>query len=264
MDADQEVLSRDGEPLPLTPKAFQILLVLLRGGGELVTKDQIMKAVWPDTFVEETNLTRSIFSIRKALGETPETQYIVTISGKGYRVAERPHLVSQQQFELLSATRSIVEVKEEDGANKRRIWVAAVVALVVLGSGIGYLAFHKTAQLTDRDEVVLADFSNTTGDAVFDQTLALGLAVQLEQSPFLQIASDERVQHTLRLMGTAPSERVTLAVARAVWERIGATVVLEGSRHEYVVRLQAIHCSSGTCWMWSRRSRRARNRCWMR
>src|ERR1700733_15343376 len=89
VDADKEVLFRDGQPVPLTPKGFQILLVLVRRGGEVVSKDEIMKSVGPDTFVEETNLTRNIFSIRRALGEGSENQYSLTVSGKGYRLAER-------------------------------------------------------------------------------------------------------------------------------------------------------------------------------
>ncbi len=81
VDAEKELLLRAGQPVTLTPKTFQILLTLVRRSGELVTKDEIMKAVWPDTFVEETNLTRNIFSLRKALGESPENQYIITVSG---------------------------------------------------------------------------------------------------------------------------------------------------------------------------------------
>jgi DNA-binding winged helix-turn-helix (wHTH) protein len=89
LDAVREVVMRNGQPVPLTPKAFQILLVLVRRGSDVATKDEIMKAVWPDTFVEETNLTRNIFSIRRALAETPDEQYIVTVSGKGYRLAAK-------------------------------------------------------------------------------------------------------------------------------------------------------------------------------
>ena len=69
VDPDKQTLLRDGEPVALTPKFFQLLLVLLRRQNDVVTKDELMKAVWPDTFVEETNLTRNIFALRKALGE---------------------------------------------------------------------------------------------------------------------------------------------------------------------------------------------------
>src|SRR5215831_9760963 len=70
VDAQREILLRAGEPIPLTPKTFQILLVLVRHNQEVVTKDDLMKAVWPDTFVEEANLSRNIFMLRKALGES--------------------------------------------------------------------------------------------------------------------------------------------------------------------------------------------------
>ena len=102
---------RNGQPVPLTPKAFQILLVLVRRGGDVATKDEIMKAVWPDTFVEETNLTRNIFSIRRALAETPDEQYIVTVSGKGYRLAAKVVPTLPSELDVVSAVRSTIEVE---------------------------------------------------------------------------------------------------------------------------------------------------------
>ena len=72
VDAEKETLLRDGAPIALTPKTFQVLQVLVLRRKEVVTKDDLMKAVWPDTFVEETNLTRTIFMLRKALGENLE------------------------------------------------------------------------------------------------------------------------------------------------------------------------------------------------
>src|ERR1700722_16579498 len=80
VDPQKELLLRDGAPVPLMPKTFQILLILVRHSNEVVTKDDLMKSVWPDTFVEETNLTRNIFMLRKALGESlPGQRYIVTV-----------------------------------------------------------------------------------------------------------------------------------------------------------------------------------------
>src|SRR6478672_7752062 len=89
VDPEKETVVRAGKPVPLTPKTFQILLVLIRSSQEVVTKDDLMKAVWPDTFVEEANLSRNIFMLRKALGETPQDhRYIVTVPGHGYRLVE--------------------------------------------------------------------------------------------------------------------------------------------------------------------------------
>jgi Tol biopolymer transport system component/DNA-binding winged helix-turn-helix (wHTH) protein len=95
-DPDKQILLRDAEIIPLTPKAFQVLLVLLRHGQQVVTKDDLMKAVWPDTFVEEANLSRNIFMLRKALGESPQDRYIVTVPGRGYRMAEDVRLIATQ------------------------------------------------------------------------------------------------------------------------------------------------------------------------
>jgi DNA-binding winged helix-turn-helix (wHTH) protein len=84
VDPEKEMLLRGGEPVPLTPKTFQILLVLVRHSKEIVTKEDLMKTVWPDTFVEEANLSRNIFMLRKALGETPQDhRYILTVPGQG-------------------------------------------------------------------------------------------------------------------------------------------------------------------------------------
>lgn len=249
VDADKELLLRDGQPVPLTPKAFQILLVIVRRGGEVASKDEIMKTVWPDTFVEETNLTRNIFSLRRALGEGSENQYILTVSGKGYRLADRAVPVLPGELNVLSAVRSTVEVEVQEERKKHRLgWIAVLAAIVISAAGAAYLRV-RAARLTETDSVVIADFSNSTNDPVFDQTLTQGLAVQLEQSPFLQIVSDQRVQHTLQLMGRSSGEHLTAALAREVCERIGATVVLEGSistlGDEYVIGLRATRCGSG-------------------
>ena len=112
VDADKEILLRAGEPIPLQPKTFQILLVLIRHSQEIVTKEDLMKAVWPDTFVEEANLSRNIFMLRKALAENPpEQRYIVTVPGRGYRLAENVRLVSAQQVSIIAANRSKVRVE---------------------------------------------------------------------------------------------------------------------------------------------------------
>jgi DNA-binding winged helix-turn-helix (wHTH) protein/tetratricopeptide (TPR) repeat protein len=250
VDAEKELLLRAGVPIALTPKAFQILLTLVRGGGELVTKDEIMKAVWPDTFVEETNLTRNIFSLRRALGESPGNQYILTVSGKGYRLAQSVQPISQDEINILAATRSTVELHVEEG--KSRQWInILIIGISVLA--VALVAFYfvprRAPHLSGKDAVVIAEFANSTGDPIFDETLRQGLAVHLEQSPFLSIVSDERVQHTLQLMSQASNERFTAAIAREVCQRIGATALLEGSianlGRQYVLGLKATRCDTG-------------------
>ncbi|HXG67949.1 MAG TPA: transcriptional regulator [Blastocatellia bacterium] len=90
LDPTSRLLRRDGEVVPLKPKVFDTLLLLVANHGQVVSKDRLMEAVWPDTAVEENNLTQNISALRKALGERPnEHRYIVTVPGQGYRfVAE--------------------------------------------------------------------------------------------------------------------------------------------------------------------------------
>jgi serine/threonine protein kinase len=130
-----------------------------------------------------------------------------------------------------------------------KLWPwAAGVLLAALAAG-GYFYTHRVPKLTDKDTIVLADFSNTTGDPVFDGTLRQGLAVQLEQSPFLKIMEDAQVQGVLRLMSLPPSARITNPIAHEICVRQGAAATIDGAiaslGKNYVITLQAIACQDG-------------------
>src|ERR1700687_1345421 len=128
VDPEKELLLRGDETVPLTPKTFQILLVLMRHSKEVVTKDDMMKMVWPDTFVEEANLSRNIFLLRKALGETPQDhQYILTVPGRGYRFAEDVQLVRDSEVSIVAASHTKVEVQVKD--TNHWPWIVVVVAV---------------------------------------------------------------------------------------------------------------------------------------
>ena len=126
-----------------------------------------------------------------------------------------------------------------------------VVAFLIVCLGIAlWLVRARTVHvLAASDTVVLADFANTTGDAVFDDTLRQGLEVQLEQSPFLSIISNERIRQTLRLMKQPPDARLTPTIARDLCQRVGSKAYIAGSiaslGHDYVVALQAVNCATG-------------------
>ena len=125
------------------------------------------------------------------------------------------------------------------------IAAAAVLALFVAG----YFYFHRTPKLTDKDTIVLADFKNKTGESVFDETLRQGLTVQLEQSPFLSLISNDRIRQTLVLMGRPGDAPLTPEIAREICERTASAAVLEGSiapiGSQYVLGLSARNCRSG-------------------
>ncbi len=249
VDPAKETVLKAGVAVPLTPKTFQILLVLVRHGQEIVTKDDLMKTVWPDTFVEEANLSRNIFMLRKALGETAQDhRYIVTVPGRGYRLTENVHLLPGQEFSIAAATHSRVQIDVKETRPWKWITLAAVLVLA-LAAGLWRVLSHRRAVLSAKDTVVLADFANSTSDAMFDETLRQGLAIQLRQSPYLSLISDQRISHTLHLMGQRADARLTPELARGVCERTGSTAILEGSitplGSQYVITLQARSCRTG-------------------
>jgi eukaryotic-like serine/threonine-protein kinase len=135
-------------------------------------------------------------------------------------------------------------------SQSRRVrWIAGVPVEIVAAVLAGYFFFHRPAKLTEKDTVVLADFTNTTGDAVFDDTLKTALTVSLRQSPFLNILSDNKVAATLRLMARPTTTPRTSDVAREICQRAGSKAYISGSIAElgtrYVLGLEAVNCQSG-------------------
>jgi eukaryotic-like serine/threonine-protein kinase len=268
MDPDRQVLSRQNQPVPITPKAFEILLALVRRSRDVVSKEELLKEVWPDSFVEESNLSQNIFLLRKALGDTTENrQYIVTLPGRGYRFAAPVRMVTEPGEALLAQARTrteiVIEESEADtgqalapftllqapkASRKFLFSTAVVVVLLTLGAFL-FMRSRRPANLGEKDSILMADFANTTGDAVFDDTLRQGMEVQLEQSPTLDLVSEDSIRQALRLMGLSPETRLTGQIARQVCERIGSSAVLEGSikplGSQYVLDLRSVDCRTG-------------------
>jgi DNA-binding winged helix-turn-helix (wHTH) protein/tetratricopeptide (TPR) repeat protein len=252
VDPDQRLLLRDNRPVPLQPKAFDTLLLLIQRSETLVLKDDLMKSVWPDTFVEESNLAQNIFVLRKTLGEVSgEHRYIVTVPGRGYRFTERVNLVPQRD-DIVVQSHSITRVMIDEQDSPDRVWqwgaVAAVLAVALL-AGTWYWRSHRLPKLTAKDSIVIADFANTTGDPVFDGTLRQGLSAQMEQSPFLNLVSDQRTAQTLSLMGQPKDGRLTHELAQEVCQRTASAAVLDGSIAQigsgYLLTLRALECATG-------------------
>jgi DNA-binding winged helix-turn-helix (wHTH) protein/tetratricopeptide (TPR) repeat protein len=268
MDLEERVLMRDQETITLSPKAFETLLVLAKHSERVVLKDDLMKTLWPDTFVEESNLSQHIFQLRRALGDKAhDPQYIVTVPGRGYRLALEVAVLTEADNDVSVHSRSIQRVTMEESETyqgreaispfaklrqKPWNWVLgagglAVVALIA--GGIYWRSWHKVTALTERDTIVLADFTNSTGDNVFDDTLKQGLAIQLEQSPFLELVSDRKVNETLKMMGRPVGDRLTPEVTREVCLRTGSKAMLIGSiaglGSQFVIGLKATNCNTG-------------------
>ncbi len=153
---------------------------------------------------------------------------------------------SQVTRQVTSAEYIVSEIKQ----HKKGFAVTGAVVFALALATVGYfLVARRTAALTDKDAILLADFVNTTGDAVFDGTLKQGLAVQLGQSPFLNLFSDTRVRQTLRLMGHSPDDRVTAEIGREICQRQGLKAFITGSiaslGSHYVLTLQAVNSQNG-------------------
>ena len=270
LDPGRKLLLRNGEPVALTSKALEILLVLVERSEHVVTKDELMKEVWPNTFVEEANLSQHISMVRKALGETPQDhRYIVTFPGQGYRFAGGVRVVSPngtdrvlesrflsragigqtEDFPVRSATEShVADLATSKSRTLWRVGMSVVLALAFAG-GVFWFVSHRPKPLTAKDTVVLADFANSTGDPVFDGTLRQGFSIQLEQSPFLSITSDQRIQQSLKMMGQPNETKLTPAIAQELCQRTGGTAVLDGSITQigtrYLLTIKAVNCASG-------------------
>ena len=281
VDPGHRLLLRGQDPVPLSPKAFDLLLILLERSGEVVSKDELMQLLWPDTFVEESNLGQHVFQLRKALGERPQDHtYIITVPGRGYRFAEQVRPVVEEvrsgaleltngaqderlepgqdrkpedgkEEEIVVASRSLAQVViERDRKKDLRFWImfGAMTAAVIVAAGF-YWRSQQKPKLTEKDTIVLADFDNRTGDAVFDTALRQGLSAQLLQSPYLNLLSDQTIAHTLSLMGRPKDAHLTPELAQEVCQRAQSTAVLASSIAQigegYLLTLKAVACSNG-------------------
>ncbi len=262
LDASERVIKSAGRPLPVSPKALDVLVFLVENRGHIVEKQALMSKVWPETFVEENTLSFNISVLRKLLADSSTSpRYIETVPKRGYRfiaeVVENPAdqlAAAQSNPEAppanLNSTISVpgtMNDPEEVRSSFRRVYVSIAVVMVAL---IGFLIWRVPGKpkLPEKDAIVLADFVNQTGDSVFDGTMRQGLAIQLEQSPYLSLVSEQRVRQTLRFM-RQPADVVTPELAREICHRTGSSAVLEGSitrlGSEYVLGLRATNCTGG-------------------
>jgi eukaryotic-like serine/threonine-protein kinase len=184
-----------------------------------------------------------------------------TGTARSVGVAEEPaapatasHEAASDKQKAVSSSTVPVVAEQRSGLWKIVISAAVILVAVLIAGGI-YFRPHpaapvmKATALTEKDTIVLADFTNTTGDEVFDDTLKQALAVDLGQSPFLNILSEDKVRQTLREMTRSPNERLTHDLAREVCQRVGSKAYLAGSiaalGTEYVIGLQALNCATG-------------------
>jgi eukaryotic-like serine/threonine-protein kinase len=153
---------------------------------------------------------------------------------------------------VVSASKSAVAVPSpvQPGPSWRKFVVPVAGLLIVAAIAAGfYWRKHQTIQLTDKDQLILADFTNQTGDAVFDSTLKEALAIQLEQSPLLQLVSDAELHNNLQYLGQTGAQRITPELAQQLGQRLGVKAYLAGTianlGPSYVISINAVNCATG-------------------
>ena len=245
LDLRAAELHHNGTTTKLPEQPFQILVELVQHPGEVVTRDELRQRLWhSDTFVDfEQGLNTAVKRLREILGDSAEhPSYIETVPRHGYRL-----IVPVEEAQ------PVVVVGPKARVRPSEIWlVSALVAVMVLALVAGLIWYRRSRRgypLNPSDTIVLADFSNSTGDSVFDDALKQALTVQLEQSPFLNIVSQSRVQDTLSLMKRSADAHLTPELGRDVCQRVGSKALVWGSiaslGSQYVIGLSAIACSSG-------------------
>jgi len=285
LDTSQRLLFRDGELVPLSRKATDILLILVENHGQLIEKEDLMRRVWPDSFVEESNLTVHISLLRKTLGEDGDDYRIETIPRRGYRfigAVERAPASQQSASAESSGTENGLLDSEKSSGEAQTPGAAGLAGLgeepVVLRGMVSWvsaglataLAFvlivlvprfrEKGTKTPDanpvpasdavqRDSIVLGEIANNTGEAVFDTTLHEALEIELEQSPYLSLISEERLQQSLRLMGKPAAKALTPELSRELCQRNGGAAVVDGwvakLGTQYVLGVRAVNCRTG-------------------
>ena len=243
LDPRRRTLSRGDSPVFLTPRAFDVLIFLVRNPNRLVTKEELLRAVWRDTFVEEGNLTQYISHLRKALGGNAEdSRLIVTIARKGY------------QF-----TGDVVF--SDDTPEPQRKGVVAPSAILLWAFGAGavlaicalsvwrYEVYRHRITLAPTDTIVQADVDNRTNDPVFDDALNTALRYEMQQTPYLNLLESDKAYAIMGQLKLAPTAKITPEIARQICRKTNSKMVISDSiadaGNRYHLEMRALDCGSG-------------------
>ncbi len=263
LDPTNHCLWNGEERVRIPPKAFDVLRYLVENPERLVTQDELLEALWPDTYVNPEVLRKYILDVRKILGDRPDQpEFIETLPKRGYRFVAA--VSDDGAAEPVSASAAAVPVAPTALAGKHsadsaatanahtlRWRILAGVAMVAVALGLGARVYfaRRAWGLTEKDSVVLADFVNSTDDPIFDDTLKTALNISLRQSPFLNVLPDSEVAKTMELMTRPAETKLTPSLARELCQRAGGKAYIAGSigslGSQYVIGLKAVNCQNG-------------------
>jgi eukaryotic-like serine/threonine-protein kinase len=269
LDPGKRTPARADSPVSLTPKAFDVLLFLVQNPNRLVTKGELLQAVWGDTIVEEGDLTQYISHLRKALGDNSEdTRLIVTIARKEYQftarvtVADTADIAEPARLRAAATETSKTDARPAEFSTKEKVtksppsrlrlrkWfvAAALLAVIAVACWLDW-SYRPRVALSATDTIVLASVKNETSDPVFDDGLDTALRTAMAQTPYLNILGTDKVLGTLAQLNLPPPTKLTPDVARQICGKTSSKMVISQSIGDagngYHLQIQALDCGSG-------------------
>ncbi|HTB88049.1 MAG TPA: winged helix-turn-helix domain-containing protein [Steroidobacteraceae bacterium] len=259
-------LRENGALRKLPAQPFRVLALLIERTGDLVTRQEIRRCLWGERkYVDvDDGINFCVNQIRSALRDPAElSRFIKTVPRRGYRfvptITRRAPLEAPASFiaadpEAGKLTAPTQPTAPQPGPEAARSMISRVGAillpvLIVIALSLAPVNSERNQALIPRGSIVLADFINMTGDAVFDDTLTQALIIELRQSPTLELLPDSTVRGTLRMMGLSVDQRMTPEVARELCQRAGSEAVLEGRISslggQYLLSINAKTCAGG-------------------
>lgn len=256
LDPTRRLLTRDGVPVSLSPTLFDTLLYLVEHPSKVVSKDELLDAVWPKKTVDLGNVSQTIFTLRKALTAAGSKEaLIVTAPGEGYRFAQPVEVQSPrssvQPAQSLSHAEMVEATPLKSARRQPTAWMSALIGasvLVVAGLALGFW-LRRTPVSPGRNVVVLGAFQNLARDPQFDGAFEMATRIDLQQSPYVSVLPEKKVEDTLGLMARPKDEPLTAAVTREVCARNNGVAAINGAiaavGTRYLLAVTATECSDG-------------------
>jgi DNA-binding winged helix-turn-helix (wHTH) protein/tetratricopeptide (TPR) repeat protein len=257
-------LLRQGREVKLQDQPFRLLVALLEQPGRLVSRKELKESLWPHgTLVEfDKSLDVAMAKLRHALQDDSDSpRFIETLPRRGYQfiapvsTVNHPANASSKLTSLGAPPPPMSVGTAKGGDSPKRVsrvarWIGLVVSAGMLGAGVWYWVAHRPIHLTERAAVIVGEFSNATGDASFDRSLRTAAVIDLAQSPYLTMVSDERIGEALQGLGRTPDDPMEPGVLRQVCQREHAAAAINGSIEragaEYLLNLVASRCADGS------------------
>ncbi len=249
IDREEQQLRKSGILVRIQPQPFKVLTALVARRGETVTREELRRELWGDqTFVDfEQGLNYCIRQIRTVLSDDAQSPlYIETIPRRGYRFIGP---VEELEDPVRAKAAPPASPAPKEGRIPRWVLVSALLVIVIPAGVWLLIRSVNRPSLTERDSILITEFSNTTGDPLFDGTLRRAVSVDLGQSPYLNVVSDDRIRQVLGLMSKPADSRITPEVGREICLRSGTKAMLTGSisplENQYLLTLEVLNAGSG-------------------